>query len=176
MEAENKNEKRTKESFATGGGKIARLITMFLILIALQACLLIYVAPGEAENTNLWTFVTNIDNWNSLTFILTLVAIAAGIGLVGVAAGSVFGFRTDFLLLAPAIGGIISMGVVFVNLGNVIRNELFSNIFSVSAGGDCAIDAIATCTPVTYLVAIIIGPMALYYVWTVIEWWRGKDY
>jgi len=147
---------------------------MFLILIALQACLLIYVAPGEAENTNLWTFVTNIDNWNNLTFILTLVAIAGGIGLIGVAAGSVFGFRTDFLLLASAITGIISMGVVFINLGNLIRHELFSNIFDIAAGGDCA--AIQTCTPVTYLVAIIVGPMALYYVWTVIEWWRGKDY
>ena len=166
---------------------MAKLITMFFILIAIQACLLVYgghcnnLTPGldgifgtdddicSDAGTNIWEFIMNIDNWNSLTFILTLVGIAAGIGLVGVAAGAVFGFKTDFLLLAGAIGGIISMGVIFVNLANTIRDELIARIFT-----GCTLTG--SCSPANFIVAIIVGPFALYYVWTVIEWWRGKDF
>lgn len=145
-------------------------MTFFLVLIAIQAALLLYAAPDPAANTDIWTFVTNIDNWNSLAFILAVIGIAGGISLLGVAAGSVFAFRTDFLMFAPAMAGFISMGVVFVNLGNTIRNELISRFFPACTG------YLATCTPVNFILAITIGPMAFYYVWTVIEWWRGKDY
>ena len=148
---------------------MAKLVTMFFVLIVIQACLLLYGAPTPA-NTNLWDYVINIDNWNSLTFIVTLVSIAAGIGLVGVAAGSIFGFKTDFLMLAPAIGGLISMGVVFVNLGNVIRAELIGRVFT-----DCT-GILTNCTPVNFILAITIAPMALFYVWTIISWWRNTDY
>ena len=162
---------------------------MFMFLIALQACLLLYSVPchnldvgpdgivgttddvcNDDTNTQLWDFVTNTDKWNSLTFILTLIGIASAIGLIGVVAGSAFAFKTDFLMLAPAVAGLISMGVVFVNLANVIGDELKSRIFTscLAVGGNCA--------PVNYILAITIGPIAFYYVWTIIEWWRGKDY
>lgn len=142
---------------------------MFLILLAIQACLLLYNGSDPLP-TDLWTFVTNIDNWNSLIFIVTLVGIAAGIGLIGVVAGSVFAFKSDFLLLAGAIGGFISMGVVFVNLANTIRDDLISHVFT-----GCAL-AGSSCAPVNFILAITVGPVALYYVWTVIDWWRGKDF
>ena len=25
-------------------------------------------------------------------------------------------------------------------------------------------------------VSLLVGPLAFYYVWTIVEWWRGKDY
>lgn len=166
---------------------MAKLITLFFILIALQACLLFY--GGHCNNlsagldgiygtdddvcndvgNNIWEFVTNIDNWNSLTFILAFFGIAAGIGLVGVAAGTVFGFKTDFLLLAMAIPGMITMGVIFVNLANTIRDDLISQVFT-----GCSLAS--SCSPANFIVAITVGPLALYYVWTIVEWWRGKDF
>ena|SRR3990167_3007946 len=148
-----------------------KLITFFLILIAVQATLVLY-GDTTPESTDIWTFVTNLDNWTNLTFILTFVGIAGGIGLVGIAAGSIFGFKTDFLLLAPAVAGFVYMGVILVNLGRAIRQELLSRIFT-----DCSaiFGSITDCAPVNFILAITLGPIAFYYVWTVWDWWRSRD-
>lgn len=148
---------------------MAKLVTMFMILIAIQAALLLY-HDQTPQNTDIWTFVTNLDNWNSLKFITTLATIAAILAGVGIAGSTFFGFKVDSVLFAGAIGGLISMGVIFVNLANVLRNELISRFFYVAG---CSLGN--PCPPVTWIIAITIGPFALYYVWAVVEWWRGKD-
>lgn len=145
---------------------MAKLFTMFLVLIAIQACLIIYADPSSLT-TDLWTFLINMDNWNNITFIIGLVAIASAIGLTGIVAGTMFGFKTDFLIMAPAIAGLISMGAVFVQLGSSIKSELAARVFPACG---------AVCLPANFIIAITLGPVALYYAWTVIEWWRGKDY
>ena len=150
---------------------MAKLINMFLVLVAIQACLILYAAPMTTTGGgSIWTFMTNIENWSSLTFLLGLIGIAGGIGLLGIAAGTAFGFKTDFLIFAGAIAGFISMGSIFVNLANALRDDLIARIF---VGPTCTI---ASCAPVTFFVAITIAPVAFFYAWTVIEWWRGKDY
>ena len=143
---------------------------MFLILIAIQACLLVY-ADQTPVNTNIWDFVSNMSRWSTIDFVLALFGIAAGIGLIGVAAGTVFGFKTDFLIFAPAVAGFITMGVVFTNLARVMTDELIGRIFTT-----CDVNQLSACMPVVLIIAVTIGPVAFYYVWTVIEWWRGKDY
>jgi len=145
---------------------MAKLFSMFLVLIALQACLILYTGQ-DAENTLIWDFVTNMSQWSTLGFVLALVGIAAGIGLIGVVAASVFAFKTDFLIFAPAIAGFITMGIVFSNFAKFLADQLIAIL-----NPTCALP----CLPVNFFVALIVGPIALYYVWTVIEWWRGKDY
>lgn len=142
---------------------------MFMILIALQAAMMLY-ANGSTQDNDLWTFVWNMDNWGSLGFIISLGAIATAIGLTGISSGSIFGFKTDFLVMAPAIGGLISIGVVFTNLANMIRDELIGTFFTA-----CSNPGVASCSPANYVIALTVGPIALYYAWTVVEWWRGKD-
>ena len=149
---------------------MAKLITMFFILIALQAGMLLFYNSSSA-NTQLWDFLWNQDNWTSLGFILTVGALAAGLLLAGITAGTSFRFITDFIVMGPAIVGLISIGVVFTNFTNLIRKELISNIFT-----ECVDLSPIACTPVNFIIAITIGPIAFYYVWTVCEWWRGKDY
>jgi len=150
---------------------MAKLINMFLVLIAIQACLILYAAPMTTTGGgSIWTFVTNINNWSSLTFILGLIGIATGIGIATIVAGTAFGAKTDFLMFAGAIAGFFSLGSIFINLANVLRDDLISRIF---VGPTCTL---ASCPPVTFLVAITIAPVAFFYIWTVIEWWRGKDY
>ena len=161
---------------------------MFFVLIALQACLIFYgghcnnLAPGpdgifgtdddicNDEGNNLWEFIMNIDNWNSTYFVLAFFGIAMGIGLIGVSAGAVFGFKTDFLMLAMAIPGIMTMGAIIVNFANVVRDEVIGQIQPTCSG------ILTGCFGSNFIVAIIVGPFALYYLWTVIEWWRGKDF
>lgn len=144
---------------------------MFVILIAIQAVLLIY-ADQTPQNTDLWTFVMgfSLANWGSIQWILTLGAIASAIFFSGISGGNVFGFKTDFIIMAPAIVGLISIGVVFTNLAGVIRNFLVNSVFTT------CIPAPMACTPANFLIAITLGPVAFYYVWTVAEWWRGKDF
>ena len=139
---------------------------MFLVLLAIQVCLVLYTDQTPSE-TDLWSFAMNMDNWNTLQFIGTLAAIAGGVGLVGITAASIFGFKTDFLIFAIAIPGIIYMGSVIVNLGNVIRDELVSRVF-IGCG--------LSCPQANFVLAIVLAPLALIYVWSVVEWWRGKDF
>lgn len=146
---------------------MAKLINMFIVLIAVQACLILYAAPmSTTSGGNMWEFVMDLDNWASVTFLVSLIGFA-GLALGGIAAGA-FGYKADLLIWAGAIAGFISLGSIFVNLANVLRDDLIARVF---VGPTCTI---ASCPPVTYFVGITIGVVALFYVWTVIEWWRGN--
>ena len=149
---------------------MAKLATMFFLLIAIQACLLIYHNP-TAEATTIWDFIVGMDQWNSMWFIVTLIGITALVGGIGIAATSLLGVKTDFLIFACAIPGFISMGLIFMNLARVVENELRGRIFYDS----CTAGPLG-CPPVTLAVGLTIGLIAFYYVWTIIEWWRAKDY
>ena len=151
---------------------MAKLVTFFFILIALQAGMLLFGNP-TTETTTIWEFVTNIDNWNSLKFIVGIGAVALTAYASALAAGNLFGFKTDFLMFAPAVTGFISMGVIIVNFATTIRNDLIARIFSECAYAPYTIN---TCPPVNLILAITVGPLAFYYLWTVVEWWRGKDF
>jgi hypothetical protein len=147
---------------------MAKLITLFFVLIAIQACLILY-ADQSMENTELWLFMINTDQWTTLDIYGTIGLIVSAVVISGITAGSggMFSFRSDNIIWAAAIAGIIAMGVVFINLAGVIRDELISRIFT-----GCNLN----CAPVTFILAVTIAPVAFYYFWTVIEWWRGKDY
>ena len=145
---------------------MAKLATMFFILLAIQAVMFIYVDPSEYNTIPIWDFVMNSDLWHSSQFIMDLVAISIGIGLLGIAAGVVFGFKTDFLIFAGAIAGFIYMGIVFTDLAAFMRSELMSYMYSSTC-------TLASCPLVNWIIAIFLGPIAFYYVWTIVGWWRG---
>lgn len=147
---------------------MAKLITMIFILLAIQAALIIFVAPSEEATPNtFWEFIMNVDNWNSTTFIIGFALVASMIGIVGIAAGNVFGFKTDFLILAVITPGLLTCGAIIINFWIQVHQELVSRVFT-----DCSL---SSCSPATFLTGLIVGPIALYYVWTVIDWWRGRD-
>lgn len=144
---------------------MAKLMSMFLVLIAIQVGLILY-AGQDAAQTDIWTFIMNMGQWGTLDFVLAILGLT-GIGLIGVTAASAFGFKSDFIVLAVAIPGLISIGLVFSNLAKYLSAELIA-IFDPT----CALP----CLPINFIVGLIVGPIALYYVWTVIDWWRGKDF
>lgn len=149
---------------------MAKLGTMILILIALQAVMILYAGPSYGEEVTVWNFVTNMDNWNSLEFMVGLLALVTLVGAIGIAVGSIFMSKSNFVFLASTIPGFLSLGVVFINLGNMIRDELIAIIGEANPA--CTL---ASCGIVNFIIAVTIGPLALYYVWTVVEWWLGKD-
>jgi len=144
----------------------ANLGTFFILLIAMQACLFLYQGQEQTAiaNNSLWDFVWNTQNWANTEWALAFVGIAGTLGLIEIAS-SAFGFKTDFIIFSVAILGFISMGVVFVNFWNVIGSD-FASLFGCDS---------PTCTPVNWIRAVFLGPIAFYYVWTVVNWWRRAD-
>jgi hypothetical protein len=186
---------------------MAKLITMFFILIAIQAMILVFYNPSDptagsseieirlnatsvicpgsttpiscaassvdcgcpAASTNaLWGFITNIKDWGTLDFVLAFVGLSATLIATGIIAGSVFGFKTDFIIFAGAISGIISIGSVFVQLASIIMKDI--NTLFTDGARICN-----NCGPSVLITALIVGPFAFYYFWTVLDWWRGRD-
>lgn len=143
---------------------------MFFILIALQAIMTLYVGADYHSNTDLWTFVTNMDNWNSAVFVLGVFGLALSIGLATIVVGGFLGVKTDFMVFAVAIPGLITMGIVFKNFATFMRDELTSRLAAIDPA--CLLEA---CPAANWITAVVVGPIAFYYVWTVVEWWRGKD-
>jgi len=154
---------------------MAKLLNMFIVLIAIQACLLIYggADAGGVQHNVVWDFINNLSTWSTGGLILGFIGLAGGIGLLGVAAASAFGFKTDFLIFAPAIAGFISVGAVFAQLASVIRSDLISLVFH-----SCSIDAplSVACGPVNLIIGLTVGIWALTYVMTIISWWRNSDF
>ena len=148
---------------------MAKLASMFMLLIALQISMLFYV-NGSALDGILGSFITNISGWSTLEWILAVLLVAGGLTIVGVVAGSLFGFKSDFIIFAPAIAGLISIGAVFAQFAVVLHGWLTGTFFT-----ECSTDISAVCPPAILIIAMTVGPIAFYYVWTVIEWWRGKD-
>ena len=173
---------------------MARLITFFMVILAIQFTMLILINPSDNINTNvqcswnangtttcaqfetnnsgnmLWIFATNTSYWNNAEFILTIVGIAGTLGLVGITAGSAFGFKTDFLIFGIAILGFLSLGSILIELGSLLTTT-FSDWLT-----DKSINIVCDgCYQANILTGACLGVFALYYVWTVVEWWRGKD-
>ena len=149
---------------------MAKLFNMFVLLVAIQAVLLIYGNVDAASDNVLWTFVNNIWDWGATDFLLAFFGIAGSVGLVGIAASGIFGFKTDFLIMATAIGGFLSIGAVFAQLATFIRADLVGHFFPL-----CATSPATGCGPINLFIALLVGVPALYFCWTVIEWWKNKD-
>lgn len=145
---------------------------MFIVLICLQAVLLMYTNQTPTNNV-IWMFVTTLSNWGTTGLVLGILGIAGGIGLVGVAAASTFGFKTDFLIFAPAIAGFVSLGTVFANLWLVMADDLRNHIFTTCT---LAAPLSVACGPVNLICGLVVGIWGLIYVMTILSWWRGQDY
>lgn len=153
---------------------MAKLETMLILMIVVQAVMILTVGQEvttidpitNETTTSLWQFATNTENWNSYQFITGFLGIASIIG-VGVAIGAALGFITDFIIFAVAVAGLISMGgVFFMNLAQVLRDNLTTLFQCVDPG---------SCEPVSWIIGVVVGPLFVLYVWTVISWWRGRD-
>lgn len=152
---------------------MGKLISFVIFLIALQATLLIFEG-STPEDTSLWALATHPGEWNSLSVIVTIVGVAAALGAAAIIIGAVLGIKTDFMIFAVMIAALISFGAVIVNFGGVIGKYACS-MFCEIPDLDVAGATWATCPPAVWIVAITAGALGAYYIFTVLDWWRGKD-
>lgn len=153
---------------------MAKLFTLFLVLIAIQAAILIYGGGDNAESNpqqnTLWSFVTRMDLWESSNLITVFGTIALALVAGGITSGSYFTQKLDFPIMAAVVGGLLSIGAVFSQLADIFRSELMARVFTACTGTSWT-----ACPSANFIVAMVIGPLAFYYAWTVVEWWRAKD-
>lgn len=127
---------------------------------------------GNYNISNGGTFLQTVmhpENIGSLNFFLTFIGISTVMGLVGLVAGSQFGFKTDFLVFAPVVFSFALTAQIFINLWSF----MYSNL-SAMIGASCV--ASYTCDNfIRGVLGFCIGLPALYYVLVIIEWWRNSS-
>jgi len=146
---------------------MAKLLSMMLLLVAIQFVLLLYVNP-TAEDTDLWTAVSNPTNWGSKEFLLAIIGISAGAAAVAAIVTSAIGVKSDLLIFAGAVVGFLSIGVILRTLGVWMQAQL-TTIF-------CGDVFAGTCSPANFVTWGSVGVIGFYYIFTVVEWWRLKDF
>jgi len=153
---------------------MAKLGTFFMVLIAIQLSLWAFAAQTPDSNNSLWDLVTHPEHWKTTSFVEALLTLSWGMILVGVVAGSIFGFKTDFIIFAPAVAGLIGMGVIIFQLYDVLSSDLAAR-FGCTYLDPALGPTLTNCPPVQWILWITVSPLAVYYIWTVVENWRGKD-
>jgi len=147
---------------------MGRLTSMAIFLIVLQAMLILFMGQAPA-NTPLWEIAVNPHLWNSMAFIGAITGLALGIGGAVVFLGSVAGLKTDFMVFSALIAGFISLAVPIINLALVIGDAIFPVLCPGVAG------TWINCGASTWVVVVVGGTLGIYYIFTVLDWWRGRD-
>lgn len=128
------------------------------------------------NETAIWEFFINPTNWNGSTFITILIGVGAIAAISTVAAWAT---KSDIALLISVFIVIINAGVIpIVAIWQVIHRELWGIFCSGSLNGSIDL-ASASCqgspyTTATLFTAIIVGPIALAWVFACIEWWTQR--
>jgi len=148
---------------------MGRLLSLMIFLVALQAILILF--EGTTPNaTAIWTMARDPFSWYSATIIAEIVAIAVGLGAAAIMLGNAIGIKTDFMIFAVLISSLMTFGAIISDFAGVIGKDL-SGIF---CAGTLATDW-ASCPAAVWLVTITVGMLGLYYVFTVLEWWKNSD-
>ena len=150
---------------------MGRLMGLILFLVALQATLIIFEGLTP-ETTVIWDLVTQPFNFESLWLIVKILAIAGTLFGAAVIIGSIIGIKTDFMVLAVFVASLISFGAVIPQFSGVI-GKYACNLFCSEI--DVAAEPWYHCSPALFIVIITAGALLLYYVFAVLDWWRGKD-
>jgi hypothetical protein len=164
------------------GGNTGQCLDGYFCSTDNQCCLIddTTTCAGSCESPSLWKLFFNPTGvpLGDGEFILVFIGLAGALAVfAGIALTTIFGTRTDTQLFAPMVGGLIITGaVIFINLYNFLQREII-NLFFISETSVCRIAETGTvsCPVVQIILAISLMPFLFIYIWSVLEWWRGKD-
>jgi len=149
---------------------MARLANLIMIALLVQACLILYGTSTDTSG-NIYSLIVNPSGWESNWMVLSLLAVALFTTTSGIAAGTIFGFKTDFLLFGTTISGLLALlAVPLINLWQVAYME-FIAVFMPGCGAGVEFG----CAQADLIVGVLFGPILIMVIWTVVDWWRGRD-
>ena len=152
---------------------MGRLTGLLILLVAMQATLILFEGTTP-ETTAIWSVVTAPWEWGALGIIIEIAAIAATLYGATVLIGSVLGIKTDFMVLAVLVATLFGFGAVLAQFSGVI-GKYACNIFCEVGDLDVAATTWTTCPAAVWFVAITAGALSLYYIFAVLDFWRGRD-
>lgn len=155
-----------------------KLTTLIVLLFVIQIGLVIFDQIGDPNSPTfnpygsdtgtqeyaVWNFIFNPIEWNGngfMTLLLTGLVIGAGVG-----AGVSFFYRSDLTLLLPVFIAIVGLGTVpIMGLWNFMNREI--GLMACTGGSACYIGSL--------LSAVVCAPLAMYWIFSCIEWWSGRQ-
>ncbi len=150
---------------------MAKIASFLLILGAIQLTLLLFAAPGAGDAVTFWNLWSNPTNWGTTQFIIALVGLAGLTGAVTILIGSMLGFKTDFLVFAPAVAALLGFVAIIVQLHSTFVAQMYTTVCQ-----DTFVAGVSeACPTLNWILWAAVSPLVIYYVMTVIEFWRGRD-
>jgi hypothetical protein len=87
-------------------------------------------------------------------------------GVISIGA-TVFNYKNDIVVFAPMIATIIFFAGAFIDLWRFMASQtILCGIIESSE---------TMCGTSMFLASILCVPLAIYYIITVLDWWRGRD-
>jgi hypothetical protein len=131
-------------------GKLATMMIIMTGIVVLMHLTQIITIDNDTPNSTLLNIILNPESFQDSPFHLRAILITEAIALAGIAALALV-VRSDFLLMAALIPPFFNFGWDFLI---VYR-------------------ALAEASPTIAL--IIFSPIMVFYIVTVVEWWRAMD-
>jgi len=132
----------------------------YALILVLVIEVVMYLVPGQVVgNTSLTTFLLNPSAWVNSDYMRWLNLSLAAIGAGGIIAGT-FVNKFDWVFRAGLITTFLSFGLVITRLWQYLYSKVTPLIGSEHA---------------TYVVALIVGPIIIFYFMTLIDFISAKD-
>ena len=173
------------------------MLNMLMFVIAIQFALILFnggIAKMSNENlidcTNPAIDCTEVDTAEQGSVLTSLIfnpslwdngillILFGNLATVGGLILGTFWIKNDFVVMAVIVGSIFSFGFPIFTLWQKIRDEMKGFIMA-SEGivdvptGSPEIDLAVKVAGV--LTSMILFPFIIGYIWTVLDWWRGRD-
>lgn len=128
------------------------------------------------NETAIWSFFVDPTSWRSSTFITILIGVGAIAAISTVAAWAT---KSDIALLISVFILIINAGVIpIIAIWQVIHRELWAMFCSGTLSPTIELSQEACqgdpYTTATIFTALIVGPIALAWVFACVEWWTQR--
>jgi hypothetical protein len=136
---------------------MGKMVYLVMTVIAVQLTLYLVFDVGFPL-ASLWLLFLNPQNWDSLSLTAMITDAFTVVGVSAIIVGTLF-WRNEFLVFAGLAAVFYSFGKQLVNLWQQIAGQSFF--------GDAASSSLVA--------SIIVGAIIFLYIFTIFEWWRGRD-
>lgn len=140
---------------------MGKLIYLVLAVIVVHVALLIAFSTDNTNDSSLWAlFLDPTASWDTNQLTILLLAAITAVSIGSIIAGTLF-FKSDFMVLAGIAGVLFSFGKGLLGAWTAI----YANVYTYAQDSRVA----------SLIASFMVSPIIFLYVFTIFEWWRGRD-
>ena len=139
---------------------MGKMIYLLMAVIVTQIALLV-VFNVPIPGSTLWDLFFNpYASWSNLSLTSLIADTISGIAIGGIIIGT-FIFKSDFLVLAGFAGVLFTFGIGLANAWQQLNSQFLAYTAATTVANMGA--------------SLVVGTLAIFYIFVVIEFWRGRD-